>query len=85
MLVHTDAESKSAVVPLSKIPAAVEKQLNDLKDSWSQRLNENPSSFGKIELEVHQQFQQLADQVVTGLLAEVGHQPSLEDACKKSC
>jgi hypothetical protein len=85
MLVHTDAGSKSAVLPLSKLPAAVEKQLNALKDSWSQRLNENPSLFGKIELEVHQQFQQLADQVVAGLLAEAGQQPSLDDACKKSC
>jgi hypothetical protein len=84
MLVHTDAESKAAVPPLSKILADVDKQLKGLKDAWSQRLNEDPADFGKVELEVHQTMQQAADQIVAGLLAQVGQQPSLEDACKKS-
>jgi hypothetical protein len=84
MLVHTDAESKSAVPPLSKILADVDKQLKGLKDAWSQRLNEDPASFGKVEVEVHQTMQQAADQIVAGLLAHVGQQPSLEDARKKS-
>jgi hypothetical protein len=64
--------------------ADVDKQLNGLKDLWSQRLNQDPSSFGKVELEVHQTLQQVADQIVAGLLAQVGQQPALEDACKKS-
>ena len=84
MLVHTDADGKSAVPPLSTILADVEKQLRSLKDVWSRRLNENPASFGKVELEVHQAMQQAADQIVSGLLAQVGQQASLEDACKKS-
>ena len=84
MLVHTDAESKSAVLPVSQILADVEKQLHGLKDVWSQRLNEDPASFGKVELEVHHTLQQAADQIVAGLLAQVGQQPALEDACKKS-
>jgi hypothetical protein len=84
MLVHTDAESKSPVLPVAQILAGVEKQLNDLKDVWSQRLNDNPASFGKVELEVHQTLQQAADQIVAGLLAQAGRQSALEDACKKS-
>jgi len=84
MLVHTDAKSKSIVPPLSQILVDVDKQLKGLKDIWSQRLGEDPASFGKVELEVHQAMQQAADQIVAGLLAEVGQQPSLEDACKKS-
>ena len=32
------------------------KQLNGWKDIWSQRLDENPTSYGKIEVEVHLQF-----------------------------
>jgi hypothetical protein len=84
MLVHTDGESKSAVPPLSKILADVDKRLKGLKDAWSQRLDEDPACFGKVELEVHQTMQQAADQIVAGLLADVGQQSSLEDASKKS-
>lgn len=83
MRVHTDAES-TPVLPLSKILADVDKQLKGLKDAWAQRLNEDPASFGKVELEVHQTMQQAADQIVAGLLAQVGQQSSLEDASKKS-
>jgi hypothetical protein len=85
MRVHTDAQSKSAVPPLSEILAGVDERLKRLQDVWSQRLGEDPVSFGKVELEVHQTMQQAADQIVAGLLAQVGQQPSLEDAGKKSC
>jgi hypothetical protein len=85
MRVHTDAQSKSAVPPLSEILAGVDERLKRLKAVWSQRLSEDPASFGKVELEVHQTMQQAADQIVAGLLAQVGQQPSLEDASKKSC
>ena len=84
MRVHTDAESKSPVPPLSTILADVNQQLKGLKDLWSQRLGEDPASFGKVELEVHQTMQQAADQIVAGLLAQLGRQSSLEDASKKS-
>lgn len=84
MRVHTDAESKLPVPPLSTILANVDKQLKGLKDLWSQRLGEDPASFGKVELEVHQAMQQAADQIVAGLLAQLGRQSSLEDASKKS-
>jgi hypothetical protein len=83
MRVYTDADS-TPVRPLAKILADVDKQLNGLKDAWAQRLNEDPASFGNVELEVHHTLQQAADQIVAGLLAQVGQQASLEDARKKS-
>jgi hypothetical protein len=85
MRVHTDAQSKSAVPPLSEILAGVDERLKRLNEVWSQCLGDDPASFGKVELEVHQTMQQAADQIVAGLLAQVGQQPSLEDAGKKSC
>ena len=84
MRVHMDAESNSPVPPLSTILANVDKLLKGLKDAWSLRLGEDPAGFGKVELEVHQTMQQAADQIVAGLLAQVGQQSSLEDASKKS-
>jgi len=85
MRVHTDARSKSAVPPLAEILAGVDERLKCSKDVWSQRLGDDPASFGKVEPEVHQTMQQAADQIAAGLLAQVGQQPSLEDAGKKSC
>jgi hypothetical protein len=82
MQVHT--ESHSSVQPVAQILANVDKQLKALKDAWAQRLNDDPASFGKVELEVHQRMQQAADQIVAGLLSQIGQQQSLEDACKKS-
>jgi hypothetical protein len=84
MLVHTDAASQSPVLPVAQILAGVAQQLAHLKDVWSQRLNADPASFGQVEVEVHQTLQQVADQVVAGLLAQLGQQSALENAGKKS-
>lgn len=84
MHVRTDAQAKSTVPPLALILKEMQNELNRLKQDWSQQLQEDPSRFGQVELEVHHAFQQLADQVVGGLLGEVGRGPALEEACKKS-
>jgi hypothetical protein len=47
-------------------------------------LRREPSRFGEVEVTVHHAFQEMADQIVTGLLADVGQQPTLENARKKS-
>lgn len=43
-----------------------------------------PFLIGEVEVEVHRTMQQTADQIVAGLLAEVGQEAALENACKKS-
>jgi hypothetical protein len=85
MQVRSEAQAGSTVPPLPTILTELQKHLNSLKDGWSQQLHKDPSRFGQVEVEVHHAFQQLADQVVAGLLGEVGRQPALEEACKKSC
>jgi hypothetical protein len=84
MRVRTDARANSIVPSLPSILAEVQKKLSGLKEGWSQQLHADPSLFGQVEHEVHHAFQQLADQVVAGLLGEVGQQPALEEAWKKS-
>lgn len=64
--------------------AAVSARLAQEQQVWRERLRQDPSRFGEIEVTVHHAFQQLADQIVAGLLADVGQQPSLENARKKS-
>ena len=84
MRVRTDAQANSSVAPLASIFQEIYQELSSRKEGWSQQLQEDPSRFGQVEVQVHHAFQQLADQVVAGLLGEVGQQPSLEQAWKKS-
>lgn len=73
-----------AVASLPTQVAAVTEQLVQEQELWRERLRRDPSRFGEVEVAVHHAFQQLADQVVVGLLADVGRQPALENAGKKS-
>lgn len=84
MQVCTDSLRHSPVPPLPAILAEVQHKLNTLKDGWAAQLGQDPAHFGQVEVAVHRAFQEFADEVVAGLLGEVGQQPTLEDACKKS-
>ena len=72
------------VVTLSEQIVGVTERLAQEQEAWRQQLQHDPSRFRDVETSVHQAFQQMADQVVAGLLADVGRQPVLEDAAKKS-
>ncbi len=51
---------------------------------WLQQLTEHPERFADLEVQVHLTFQNLADQLVAGLLAQASQQSSqLQDAKKK--
>ena len=41
-----------------------------LKQPWLERLNRDPASFAQIEVEIHDSFRRLADQMTASLLAE---------------
>ncbi len=84
MDVRLDNKNGTPVAPLAEILSDLGQQLQHQQDAWRQRLREDPRQFGAVEVAVHQTFQQLADQVVAGLLTEVGQSQALEDACKKS-
>ena len=84
MRVRTDTQANSTVALPASILSKMHKELTSLQEGWSQELQQDPSRFGQVEVEVHHTFQHLADQLVAGLLGEVGQQPSLEEACKKS-
>jgi len=73
---------------VTSLPAqvlAVTERLQEEQQIWRERLRREPSRLGEVEVAVHHVFQEMADQVVAGLLADVGQQTALEDASKKSC
>jgi hypothetical protein len=85
MEVRTESTSAPPVPP----GATTLEQLTDLlhhqQARWRQQLTDHPEQFADLEVQVHQTFQQLADQVVAGLLAAAtSHSaPALDAAQKK--
>ncbi len=58
------------VPPLAEIPAQVSRQLDAVKQQWLDRLNRDPAGFARLEVEIHDHFRRLADQMTASLLAE---------------
>jgi hypothetical protein len=78
-------ESKKAA-PLSGIEpvlTAIEQRLHREPVAWLKQLQARPGSFIDLEKEVHRAFQQMADQVVAGLLAEATAPADFTDTAKK--
>ncbi len=77
--------SKKAV-PLGGIEpvlAEIRQRLQSQPDAWLQKLRDQPGSFADLEKSVHQTFQQMADQVVAGLLAQATGPAAFAEAAKK--
>jgi hypothetical protein len=41
-----------------------------VKQQWLDQLNRDPASFARLEVEIHDHFRRLADQMTASLLAE---------------
>lgn len=74
--------------PVVEAPAEVGKdigvQLRLQQESWLQKLKKDPTCFGDVEVAVHAAFQQMADQMVAGLLGQIAQGPELADQVKKN-
>jgi hypothetical protein len=46
-------------------------QTDSTKQQWLDRLAKDPASFAQVEVEIHDHFRVLADQMTASLLAEV--------------
>jgi hypothetical protein len=58
-------------------------QLDAVKQRWLAQLNRDPASFARLEVEIHDQFRHLADQMTASLLAEVTIPPTPAQPGKK--
>ena len=83
MEVRTASKTGPAVAPLPEVLAMIGKRLDAQQAEWLQQLARDPSRFVEVEGAVHAAFQQFADQMTAGLLAQVGKQPQLAEAAKK--
>ena len=70
MEIRDQSKTGPLVPPLAEITATLSHQIDDMKQRLLDRLNQDPASFAQVELEVHDRFRRLADQMTASLLAE---------------
>ena len=70
MEIRTSSKTGPVVPPLAELTATLSRQIDDLKPRLLDRLNQDPASFAQIEVEIHDHFRGLADQMTASLLAE---------------
>lgn len=68
---------------IDPILAEIRKRLQSQPQQWLQCLQENPVGFSDLEKRVHHAFQQMADQVVAGLLAQTTQADEFADNAQK--
>src|SRR3954465_6234903 len=70
MEIRRQSKTGPLVPPLADLPAKLSQQVDAVKQQWLDRLNRDPASFARLEVEIHDHFRPLADQARAGLLAE---------------
>ena len=70
MEIRNESKTGPVVPPLAELTATLSQQIDDMKQQLLDRLNHDPASFAQIEVEIHDRFRRLADQMTATLLAE---------------
>jgi hypothetical protein len=70
MEIRSPSKTGPLVPTLADLPAELIQQLDAVKQQWLDRLNRDPASFARLEVEIHDHFRRLADQMTATLLAE---------------
>lgn len=74
----------AGVESMESVVAEIRQRLQGQPDAWLQKLRNQPGSFADLEKSVHQAFQQMADQVVAGLLAQATKPAAFAEDAKKN-
>ena len=69
MEIRSQSQTGPLVPPLAEIPAQLSQQLDAVKQQWLDQLNRDPARFARLEVEIHDYFRHLADQMTASLLA----------------
>jgi hypothetical protein len=70
MEIHTSSKTGPLVPSLADVTARLSQQTDSTKQQWLDRLAKDPASFAQVEVEIHDHFRGLADQMTASLLAE---------------
>ncbi len=84
MDVRTQRKDGPTVAPGAACLEQIGRQLQRNHQAWLRELQEHPERLGTLEEQVHQRFQELADQLTASLLAQAtATSPALAGAKKK--
>ena len=70
MEIRNQSKTGPLVPPLAEITATLSHQLDDMKQRLLNQLGQDPAISTQIEVEIHDRFRRLAEQMTATLLAE---------------
>jgi hypothetical protein len=70
MEIRTSSKTGPPVPSLADVTASLGQQTDATKQQWLDRLAKDPANFAQVEVEIHDHFRGLADQMTASLLAE---------------
>jgi hypothetical protein len=83
MEVRVQGKKEAPLQGMDPVLAEIYQRLQSQPQEWLGSLQENPAGFADLEKKVHHAFQQMADQVVAGLLAQATKGDDFADNAKK--
>jgi hypothetical protein len=83
MLIRVGSKAGELMTGIDQVRAKIQERLRENPEQWLLALREKPESFTTVEQTVHQAFQQMADQMVAGLLAQATESAEFAQAAKK--
>ena len=83
MDVRLHGRNGPVVTNVDEVLRQVHEQLRERQAEWLAQVREQPGSFADLETHIHQTFQQMADQVVAGVLAQVAASNDFAKDAKK--
>ena len=83
MEVRVQSKKGTALKGIDPVLAEIHKRLQSHPQEWLRSLEKDPAGFGDLEKRVHHAFQQMADQLVAGLLAQATQGDDFANDAKK--
>jgi surfactin synthase thioesterase subunit len=83
MEIRMESKKTPALNGLEPVLAEIQQRLQARPKEWLQLLQQNPGEFANLEKEIHHAFEQMADRVVAGLLAQATKPAEFADDAKK--
>ena len=83
MEIRLESKKSSPLSGIEPVLSEIERQLRKEPQAWLKQMEARPESFLELEKSVHRAFQQMADRVVAGLLAQATGPAEFAEAAKK--
>ena len=83
MKVRIESTTATPLTGIDPALAEIQQRLQSHPREWLQTLKDNPASFADLEKTVQRAFQQMADRLVAGLLAQATQADDFAQTAKK--